>query len=81
MCEGEIMAEQNKNEVYELLHRAGQLAPGEQLYLAETILARLRDALFTDHEAIKRELAEVEAWHLAQQRLKGLSGEAKSEAG
>ncbi len=75
------MSEQNKNEVYDLVDRAGRLAPGEQLYLAEKILAGLRYALFTDLEAMKQELAEAEAWYTAASRSRGLVEEAKREAG
>jgi hypothetical protein len=78
--EGYEMAD-DKNEVYDLVDRAARLSPGEQLYLVEKILAGLRYAHFTDHKAMKQELAAVEEWHTAQQHLKGLSEEAKREAG
>jgi hypothetical protein len=82
----------NENELKELCDRIARLGGRDQTRLLEMVLAENRrqyeelaaQALAADavlREAMKQELAAVEEWHTAQQQLKGLSGEAKREAG
>jgi len=49
----------NHDELYQLRERIAKLTPGEQLLLAEGILANIRRAHFTDHEALDRSLREM----------------------
>jgi hypothetical protein len=70
----------NQHELFDLQQRIARLPPEDQMNLVERVLAGIRKEHFTDHEAIKQELAALEAWYSEKKRSTN-STEAKREAG
>jgi hypothetical protein len=51
----------NRDELFDLQQRIARLTPEDQLYLVERVLAGIRHAHFTDHEAMRKELEAMAA--------------------
>ncbi|HKI37266.1 MAG TPA: hypothetical protein VKA46_35760 [Gemmataceae bacterium] len=68
-------------ELFDFEQRVGQLPPGEQMELIERLLRRLRQAYFTDHEALERGLREMAADPDVQRELNQRDEEPRHAAG
>ncbi|AMV23138.1 hypothetical protein VT84_01920 [Gemmata sp. SH-PL17] len=71
----------SQNELHALQQQISRLSLGDQLRLIEMVLADVRHAHFTDHDAARQEISALEEWHSMQQRLTGRVGGAEREAG